>query len=90
VTVATIGLLVWAVASPDLPQFQGKAFAGRAIAYPISLAVVPLALWLFGRGHIPFPVVPDILFGLPFLIDVVGNTLNLMTRSIGGTTPTTS
>jgi hypothetical protein len=26
-----IGLLVFAVARPDLPQFQGKAMAGRAL-----------------------------------------------------------
>ena len=32
IKVATVGLLAWAVASPDLPQFQGKAFAGRTRA----------------------------------------------------------
>ena len=77
IKVATVALLAWAVASPDLPQFQGKAFAGRAIAYPIALLILPVAWWLFGRTRIPFPVVPDILIGLPFLIDVAGNALNL-------------
>jgi hypothetical protein len=77
VKAATVALLTWAVASPDLPQFQGKAFVGRAVAYPIALAIVPVAWWLFGRRRIPYPVVPDILFGLPFLIDVGGNSLNL-------------
>jgi hypothetical protein len=76
VKLATVALLAWAIASPDLPQFQGKAFVGRAVAYPIALAVVPAAWWLLGR-RIPYPVVPDILFGLPFLIDVAGNSLNL-------------
>ena len=33
VKAATIALLLVALASPDLPQFQGKAFTGRAIAY---------------------------------------------------------
>jgi hypothetical protein len=75
--VATVGLLAWAVLNPDLPQFQGKAFAGRAIAYPVALLVFPIGWWLFGRRRIPFPIVADILFGLPFLIDVVGNALNL-------------
>ena len=77
IKVATVPLLAWAVASPDLPQFQGKAFTGRAIAYPIALLVLPIAWWLVARQRIAFPVVPDILVGLPFLIDVVGNALNL-------------
>ena len=64
VKAATIALLLVALASPDLPQFQGKAFTGRAIAYPIALAVVPVAWWLFGRGRMPYPVAVDILIGL--------------------------
>jgi hypothetical protein len=75
--VATVGLLVWAVVNPDLPQFSGKAFTGRALAYPIALLLVPLGWWLFGRGRIPYPVAADILLGLPFLIDVAGNALDL-------------
>jgi hypothetical protein len=77
VKVATVGLLAWAIFNQDLPQFQGKAFTGRAIAYPIALLVFPIGWWFFGRRRIPFPIVADILFGLPFLIDVVGNALNL-------------
>jgi hypothetical protein len=77
VKVATVGLLAWAIFNPDLPQFQGKAFTGRAIAYPVALVVFPIGWWLFGRRRIPFPIAADILFGLPFLIDVVGNALNL-------------
>jgi hypothetical protein len=77
VKVATVGLLAWAIFNPDLPQFQGKAFTGRAIAYPVALLVFPIGWWLLGRRRIPFPIAADILFGLPFLIDVVGNALNL-------------
>ena len=73
---ATILLLLVALSLPDLPQFQGKAFAGRAIAYPIALAVIPV-VWLLLRRPIPYPVVPDILIGLPFLIDMAGNALGL-------------
>ena len=73
---ATILLLLVALSNPDLPQFQGKAFAGRAIAYPIALAIVPV-VWLLLRRPIPYPVVPDILIGLPFLIDMIGNALGL-------------
>lgn len=74
---ATVVLLAWAVLNPDLPQFSGKAFTGRALAYPIALLVLPAAWWVLGRGRLPFPVAADILLGLPFLIDVAGNALNL-------------
>jgi hypothetical protein len=77
IKVATVALLAWAVASPDLPQFQGKAFTGRALGYPIALLALPTLWWLFARRRLPFPVVSDVLIGLPFLIDVVGNALNL-------------
>jgi hypothetical protein len=77
VKLATVGLLAWAVLSPDLPQFQGKAFTGRAIAYPVALLALPILWWLLARHRIPFPVVSDVLIGLPFLIDVLGNALNL-------------
>ena len=77
VKAATIALLAWAVLSPDLPQFQGKAFTGRAIAYPVALLAVPILWWLLARRRLPFPVAVDILIGLPFLIDVAGNALNL-------------
>ena len=77
VKVGTVALLGLALLAPELPQFQGKAFAGRAIAYPIALAVVPVAWWWLGRGRVTFPVMTDILLGLPFLIDMAGNALNL-------------
>src|SRR5262245_53520718 len=77
VKLGTIALLALALAAPDLPQVQGKAFLGRAFAYPLALAVLP-ALWvLLWRRRYPFPVVSDILLGLPFLIDMAGNSLNL-------------
>lgn len=77
VKVTTVGLLAWAVLNPDLPQFTGKAFTGRALAYPVALLLMPIGWWLFGRSRIPYPVAADILFGLPFLIDVAGNALDL-------------
>jgi hypothetical protein len=76
VKAATLALLLVALSLPELPQFQGKAFAGRAIAYPIALAIVPV-VWLLLRRPIRYPVVPDILIGLPFLIDMIGNALGL-------------
>ena len=77
VKIATVGLLAWAVLNPDLPQFTGKAFTGRALAYPVALLVLPIGWWLFGRSRLAFPIVADILLGLPFLIDVAGNALDL-------------
>ncbi len=77
VKVATVALLAWAVLNPDLPQFSGKAFTGRALAYPVALLLLPILWWLFGRSRMAFPVIADILLGLPFLIDVAGNAANL-------------
>jgi hypothetical protein len=74
---ATCGLLFFAVANPQLAQFQGKAMAGRAIAYPFALVAVPVIWWLLGRGRMGYPVAADILLTAPFLIDVVGNALDL-------------
>ena len=73
-------MLLLAVVQPDLPQFEGKAMAGRALAYPISTVIVPLAWWLVARhrGRRPeYPYALDILIVLPFLIDTVGNALDL-------------
>jgi hypothetical protein len=69
---------VLARAAPDLPQFEGKAFTGRAIGYPVAVLVVPAVWWLAGRRRgraYPFDV--DILLTLPFLIDMIGNALDL-------------
>jgi hypothetical protein len=52
---------------------------GRALTYPIAIIVVPIAFWLIRRSHpdIAYPHVLDMLLGLPFLIDVTGNALDL-------------
>ena len=73
---ALVGLLVFSLARPDLPQFAGKAMWGRAIAYPVGVMIVPVAWWLSGRRP-PYPYAIDILLGLPFLIDVAGNAADL-------------
>jgi hypothetical protein len=46
---ALIGLLLLAVLFPDLPQFEGKAMTGRAIAYPLAALLVPAVWFLYGR-----------------------------------------
>ena len=75
---ALVGLLLLAVLKPDLPQFEGKAMAGRAATYPIAAIIVPIGWWLWGRHKARnYPYGLDILLVLPFLIDVVGNALDL-------------
>jgi hypothetical protein len=80
VKAALIGLLGLAVAFPDLPQFEGKAMTGRALAYPISTVIVPVAWWLVRRRRgrpVEYPYALDILLVLPFLIDTLGNALDM-------------
>jgi hypothetical protein len=75
---ALIGQLFIAVAMPNLPQFEGKAMAGRAIAYPLAVLVVPAVWWILNRRRqVEYPYALDILWTLPFLIDVSGNTADL-------------
>jgi hypothetical protein len=71
-----VALLVFAVVRRDLPQFEGKAVVGRALTYPIAALIVPL-IWLLRGRRDPYPYDVDILVVLPFLIDTVGNALNL-------------
>ena len=73
---ALIGLLLMAVLFPHLPQFEGKAMGGRALAYPLSVVLVP-AVWLVWFRRYPYPIAIDILIVLPFLIDTAGNALDL-------------
>lgn len=79
VKAALVGLLLLAVVRPDLPQFEGKAMTGRAIAYPIATLIVPVVWWLRRRrgGAASYPYALDVLLVLPFLIDTAGNALNL-------------
>jgi hypothetical protein len=80
VKAALLGLLLLAVVRPDLPQFEGKAMTGRALAYPVATVIVPAAWWIVRRRRgraVDYPYVLDILLVLPFLIDVLGNALDL-------------
>jgi hypothetical protein len=75
---ALAGLLVFAVARQDLPQFHGKAVTARAIFYPLAVLVVPAVWWFVNRRRrTDYPYVLDILITLPFLIDTAGNAANL-------------
>ena len=80
VKAALIGLLLFAVANPDMEQFQGKAMNARALFYPISAVVVPIGYWYLTRRRgvpLEYPYVLDILVVMPLLIDTAGNALDL-------------
>lgn len=80
VKAALLALLLLAVAQPDLPQFAGKAMTGRALTYPLATVIVPLAWWIVRRRRgepVAYPYALDVLVVLPFLIDTLGNALDL-------------
>jgi hypothetical protein len=72
---ALVSLLVFGAFS-GLDQFEGKAFGWRLVFYPLAAVVVPVGWWLAGRPP-PYPYALDILLVAPFLVDVVGNALDL-------------
>lgn len=76
VKVALFALLLHALLNPDLPQYADKAMQWRVITYPLAVMAIPIAWWLHWRSR-PFPVVSDLLFTLAFLIDTLGNALDL-------------
>ena len=78
VLAATIGQLAVATFATGLPQFEGKAFGARLLAYPLMMVAVPVT-WI-GLHRRDRPAPPWGAFALimaPFLIDVTGNTLDL-------------
>jgi hypothetical protein len=62
-----------------LDRFEDKGFGWRLLVYPAACLVLPVA-WRALRRTGPYPVVADILLTLPFLVDVVGNVLDLYDR----------
>jgi hypothetical protein len=69
-------LLLHAALNPTLPQYADKAMQARVLAYPLAVLVIPAGWFLLGRRR-AFPVIADLLFTLPFLIDAAGNALDL-------------
>lgn len=84
VFLATVAQLAVATFASGLPQFEGKGFGARLVAYPLMMLLVP-ALWAAhrryrrpaDRSEQPLPWAGFALIMAPFLIDVTGNTLNL-------------
>jgi hypothetical protein len=79
--VLLFGLLLTALIWPDLSGIKGKASTARLIVYPIGGMVLPLWWWAYGRTrsklHVSFPWTADLMMTLPWLIDLIGNRLNL-------------
>ena len=73
---ALVGLLLFSVLAPELPQFAGKAMTARALTYPLAALAVPVLWWFRGRAR-PYPHLVDLLVVLPFVIDLAGNALDL-------------
>jgi hypothetical protein len=59
-----------------LERFAGKAFGWRLLGYSIAACLVP-AIWAIRGRRLPYPFAVDTLFVLPFLIDTLGNALDL-------------
>jgi len=75
VKVALILLLAFGAFS-GLERFAGKAFGWRLIGYSVAALLVP-AIWTARGRRSPYPYAADTLFVLPFLIDTIGNALDL-------------
>jgi len=78
---ATAAQLAVATFATGLPQFEGKAFGSRLVAYPLLMAA-PIVVWWAvtrrGRGEAsPLPWAAFAFICAPFLVDVTGNSLNL-------------
>lgn len=74
-----LGLLVSALVWPDLSGMKGKASAARLVVYPLGAAAVPLWWWAYARRRraTGFPWPADLLVTLPWLLDLLGNRLDL-------------
>jgi hypothetical protein len=80
VKAALVGLLVFSITFPDAPRFEGRAMTGRALVYPISVLIVPVAWWVVQRRRgrpVAYPYALDILLVAPFLIDTLSNAVDL-------------
>ncbi len=78
VKAALILLLLHAVVFPDLEQYAGKGIASRLLTYPISIILVPIVVFALGaKRPKKYPHLIDICVAMPFVLDTLGNALNL-------------
>ena len=76
VRIMLVVAVAFSVAFPGLPQFEGKGMAFRAPFYLLPLVVVPIVWRVRGRRD-PYPHLVDALVVSPFLLDTLGNALNI-------------
>ena len=67
--------VMFMLAFPSLPQFDGKSLTARAIAYPVLSSIIP-AVWLLRRGRVAYPAFADVCWTLALTVDIVGNDLH--------------
>ncbi len=80
ILVLTAGQLAVATFAHGLPQFEGKAFGARLVAYPVVMLLPVVVWWQVARRRHDGRALPWAGFAFvaaPFLVDVTGNTLNL-------------
>lgn len=75
VKAALIGLLAFGAFS-GLQQFEGKAFLWRLLTYPAAALVFPV-IWIVWGRPTGYHHAADMLLTLPFLIDTMGNALDI-------------
>lgn len=77
VLVLTVVLMVVGLTA-GWESFNGKGFVARVVVYPVLMLVLPVAWWWRRRGRgVEPPWGAFALTMLPFLVDVVGNFLDL-------------
>ena len=78
--VLLFALLLSALIWPDMSGIKGKASTARLIVYPLGAMALPIFWYAARRGRQSFPWLADLLITLPWLIDLVGNRLDLFDR----------
>ena len=73
---ALVACLLAGLLFPGIPGVEGKGWPERAVGYPISALIVPLVWHLRGR-RVSYPHLADALFVTPFVLDLLGNLVNL-------------
>tara|TARA_B110001454_G_scaffold111363_1_gene104571 strand:+ start:5164 stop:5751 length:588 start_codon:yes stop_codon:yes gene_type:complete len=73
---ALVVCLLAGILFPGIPGVEGKGWPERCVGYPISLLIVPLVWHLRGR-RVSYPHLADALFVTPFVLDLLGNLVNL-------------
>jgi hypothetical protein len=76
-----VGLPLYAIVALDAAHGAGTAIVVRLLAYPISVAVVPL-LWLSAGRPRPYPFLADIALVVPFILDAARIGLELSSSRV--------